>query len=244
MDTRTKTILMWSGVGVLVVVGIIMISLAFGGGSNEAPEQELNAIQTHAAETIAAQVQTLQSGMLSPTPGSFVVLPTATGGAGLPSPTLPVQTPILIPTVTTVPGGASGCDNAAFISDVTIPDGTVVAPGQTFTKTWRVTNNGTCAWTATYQVIFLYGEGMSGKATAIGKTVKPGESADISVALIAPAATSGNLTGTWRLSNDKSQPFGTLLTVVIKSGATGTMTVTPTKTTTPTVGVTPYPAVP
>jgi len=37
-------------------------------------------------------------------------------------------------------------DQSIFVADVTIPDGTVVAPGARFTKTWEVQNVGTAAW--------------------------------------------------------------------------------------------------
>lgn len=37
-------------------------------------------------------------------------------------------------------------DKSIFLADVTIPDGTVVAPGARFTKTWEVQNVGTEAW--------------------------------------------------------------------------------------------------
>jgi transcriptional regulator with XRE-family HTH domain len=37
-------------------------------------------------------------------------------------------------------------DRSTFIADVTIPDGTVVAAGARFTKTWEVQNVGTVAW--------------------------------------------------------------------------------------------------
>ena len=35
---------------------------------------------------------------------------------------------------------------AAFVADVTIADGSYIAPGSTFTKTWRIRNNGTTTW--------------------------------------------------------------------------------------------------
>jgi hypothetical protein len=71
-----------------------------------------------------------------------------------------------------------------------------------------------------------------GQATAIGFTVAPGQSGDISVALTAPAAaTTSNITGIWRLANASGQPFGTTLTVVIKVGSSTTGTVTATATT-------------
>lgn len=37
-------------------------------------------------------------------------------------------------------------DKSIFLSDVTIPDGTVVMAGSRFTKTWEVQNIGTVAW--------------------------------------------------------------------------------------------------
>jgi transcriptional regulator with XRE-family HTH domain len=37
-------------------------------------------------------------------------------------------------------------DKSIFLADVTIPDGTVVLAGSTFTKTWEVQNMGTVAW--------------------------------------------------------------------------------------------------
>ena len=71
---------------------------------------------------------------------------------------------------------------------------------------------------------FLFaGDSLGGKATAIGNAVNPGQTADISVVLTSTSAT-GTITGTWRLSNDKCQPFGTQLTVVIKNGITTTAT--------------------
>ena len=229
MDMRTRTILLWSGGAILVIAGILTIIFSFSGKKDAT--SEVDAIYTNAALTLDAQVQTLQAGMLSATPNPALSSPTPTLTL-LPSPTFQLPTLPPLATSTLAVGGASGCDNSVYISDVTIPDGTTVAPGQAFTKTWKVSNTGTCTWTTAYQIIFLYGEMMGGKATAIGKVVNTGQSADISVALTAPS-TAGNSTGTWRLSNTNSQPFGTFLTVVIKTGAvTGTATTTPTPTST------------
>ena len=231
MDMRTRTILLWSGVAVLVVAGIVILFLSFGGSKNTAAD-DLNAVYTNAASTIGAQQQTLQAGVFSATPNSALSSPTSSLTL-LPSPTFQQQTPSLLPTSA---GGATSCDNAVYISDVTIPDGTTIEAGKSFTKTWKVSNTGSCAWTATYQIIFISGDSLGGKATAIGKIVKSGESADISVVLTSSSA-AGNITGTWKLSNDKAQAFGDSLTVVINSGAlTGTVTPTPTRTPTPTPG--------
>lgn len=41
-------------------------------------------------------------------------------------------------------------DQSAFIPDVTFPDGTLVLPGQRFTKTWELQNVGRVAWADRY----------------------------------------------------------------------------------------------
>lgn len=127
---------------------------------------------------------------------------------------------------------ANTCDVSVFVSDVTVPDGTPMAPGQVFVKTWKIQNSGTCAWTATYKTVFTgSGNGpMGGASTPIGKIVKPGESIDISISFTAPT-TGGDYVSWWKLQNDASVFFGTPFSVAIKvagAAATGTATTEPT----------------
>lgn len=44
----------------------------------------------------------------------------------------------------------AGSDNASFEGDVTFPDGSVVAPGQRFTKVWQLRNTGSLRWEQRY----------------------------------------------------------------------------------------------
>src|ERR1044072_9305710 len=67
-------------------------------------------------------------------------------------------TPLGHPPPTTQP---TGCNKAAFVTDVTVQDGTAFAPGAAFTKTWRLKNAGTCAWTTAYKLVYYSGEQMS-----------------------------------------------------------------------------------
>ncbi len=235
MDLKTRKILTWAGVAVFVIAGIAMLLLSFR-GPDETAQVDVDAIYTNAAATVFSQQQTLQAGTVVAQPSPTPNLPTPTLPQLL-SPTAQLQTPIQLPTtrplVTTV---STLCDNAVYVSDVTIPDGTVIPAGQNFTKTWKVTNTGTCAWTATYKLTFISGDSLGGKATPINQVVNPGQSVDVSVVLTSTSAT-GTITGRWKLTNDKGQPFGDELTVVIKNSvtATGTVSVTPTRTSTPTV---------
>lgn len=188
----------------------------------------VSAIQTQAVQAFSSQLTA--TALAAPT-ATFTPTPTS---APLPSPTS--GTPITGATATQVL-----CDNSVYVADVTIPDNTVMTPGQTFTKTWRVQNTGTCTWTATYKLGFAYGNQMGGTATPIGKTVAPGQQAEISITLTAPSA-AGDYTSVWRLFNDANTPFGTVLTAVIKvAGGPATATAGPTATPSPTPTETPTP---
>ncbi len=122
--------------------------------------------------------------------------PTYTGTPPSPTPTPTLGTP------------GSACDKAEYVADVTVPDGTIFAPGTAFTKTWRLKNVGTCTWTTSYSVAFLNGEQMSGPASInLPSSVAPGETIDLSVNLTAPAI-NGTYRGYWMLKNAGGTLFG------------------------------------
>jgi len=100
---------------------------------------------------------------------------------------------------------------ASFVQDITVPDGTSFSPGQAFTKTWRLRNAGTCAWTSGYQLVFHQGASLgvpSGYAQSLTSgVVAPGQTIDISVNLIAPM-TAGTYRGYWRMREPGGLFFG------------------------------------
>jgi len=156
----------------------------------------LNGLYTAAAQTATAGV-----GQPAPTSTPGLPLPTATFIQPLPT-----STPFVI--FTNTPGPVVRCDAAAFVKDVSIVDGTVVSRGAKFTKTWRLQNVGTCAWTPSYALVFTSGDAMSGpSAVSIGATVNPGQSIDLSVGLTAPSA-DGRYRGYWKLRNASYALFG------------------------------------
>ncbi|HEX6269521.1 MAG TPA: NBR1-Ig-like domain-containing protein [Anaerolineales bacterium] len=123
-----------------------------------------------------------------------------------PLPPLPASaTPLGQPPPTIQP---SGCDRAAFVSDVTVQDGTVFAPGAAFTKTWRLKNVGYCTWTTSYKLIYYSGEQMSAPTSVnLPWGAAYGQTVDITVNMVAPA-TAGKYRGFWILSNTSGQFFG------------------------------------
>ena len=179
-----KTRLFLSAITVVILVIISGCNLP-----QSTPTQDPNLAYTVAAQTIAAQLTQSALTLQAPQPTAIVLPPTNT----------PPALPTFAPPPTGIFTATQECDRALFVTDVTIPDGSVMAPGQTFTKTWRLKNVGNCSWSG-YSLVFDAGNSMSGAAsTAIGTTA-PGGTVDVSISLTAPA-TSGSYRGYWRVRN-------------------------------------------
>lgn len=119
------------------------------------------------------------------------------------------------PTPTFTPSPSRPCtNNSAFVADITVPDGTAIAPGQAFSKIWRVRNTGTCAWGAGDVFVFAGGEAMTTTPAIAVPNTAPGSTADLLVPMAAPA-TPGTHTGTWRLKNASGTFFGATLNATI-----------------------------
>ncbi len=164
---------------------------------------DVNAVQTSVVQTIVADATRTAEALPSNTP----------------EPTLaPIETFTPEPTVPPTPAGTptlSTCDDAAFVADVSVPDGTQLTPGQEFIKTWKVRNTGSCTWTTGYVLVWSYGDNrMNGQSTALPNDVPPGTEVDISINLQAPT-TPGTYNGYWILRNNNGFTFGQRLSVII-----------------------------
>ncbi len=179
------------------------------------------------AYTAAAATLIKEANVLTPTaPASPTTMPTLWFSA-TPITSTPTAQPILSSSTPYY-----GCYSAAYVSDVTIPDGTYLAPGESFTKTWQFMNTGTCQWEADFLLTFETGTDMDGTDTLIGESVAAGETASLSVPLVAPE-TAGSYTSYWRLTTDSGEAFGSsvfVLIVVSEDAATATPTTTSTST--------------
>jgi len=100
----------------------------------------------------------------------------------------------------------SGFDEARYVDDVTIPYDTVMKPGQTFRKTWRIRNTGRTKWSDGYQFVFVVGDLMGGPVTTPLPPTMPGQDTEISIDLIAPAKP-GKARGTWQPRDPRGKLF-------------------------------------
>lgn len=164
-----------------------------------------------AQATLDAMMTQIAGVGVTATPGGAVhtAVPTNTLAAPTAAPSstpYPTATRVILPTNTNTPV----CDQAGFIDDITIPDGTVIQTGTAFYKTWRLRNLGSCTWTPEYAVVFDSGSGggMSAPTSQkLGASVPPGQYIDITVPMKAPGAP-GQYRDYWKLRNAAGVLFG------------------------------------
>lgn len=209
---------------VLIMISIILLTAC----ARPTPTVDPSAKITEIASTVQAELTSIA--LLTPS-ATATPEPTATSTQAPATPTLdlsaiatstPTMRPILTGTVS---------DNSKYISDVTIPDYSVVAPGTTFVKTWLIQNNGKTTWTKEYKLIYLEGLVGSNNTTSVSltKEVAPGEQIEVSVTFKSPDG-NGVYSSYWKMYNASGYIFGEPLSMFI---TVGTSTLTPTATSTP-----------
>ncbi len=88
------------------------------------------------------------------------------------------------PDTTGTAGAPSVADVAHFVGE-TVPDGTNIAKGTTFTKTWKLQNNGSTTWTTDYSLVlttysYPLGENLNGpQEIKLPNSVNPGQIVEI-----------------------------------------------------------------
>jgi hypothetical protein len=122
---------------------------------------------------------------------------------------------------TTAPTAGTSADKAVFVADVTIPDGTTIAPGASFVKTWKLQHAGTTTWTTSYSLVFVSGDQMGTiVAVPLAQSVEPGQQVELSVNMTAPS-NNGKFQGYWRMKNAAGQLFSDSVYVLINVGSGG-----------------------
>ncbi len=166
---------------------------------------------SHTVSVRAFNNSNVESG---PAAVALAVLPAAPAAAPTSPP--PTAAPTTAPTLPPPTAAPAACvNNAAFVTDVTVPDGTVLAPGQAFNKIWRVRNSGSCSWGIGYSFNFAGGVQMAGIRGIGVPPTAPGATADLLIPMTAPTSP-GTFTSTWRLRSSSGAVFGTSLFATIR----------------------------
>ncbi len=203
--------------------------------------------QTQESTQLQATIDALETLLAAPT-STAAILPTPSPAATPTPPPTPTPTALSLPTSTpmataspTSTAVSASCNVAAFVADVTIPNGTAVTPGTHFVKTWRLLNAGSCTWSPDYRIVWVNGSWLGGPTySVILVSIPPGGTIDLSLQLTAPSAT-GIYRANYMLADASGNQFGIgasntpfYVQVAILPSPTPTITGTPTRTPTPT----------
>jgi uncharacterized protein YkwD len=162
-------------------LGVIVSLLAACQGSPAATTPPVP-VETQVAATLTSIAQANTATPQPTVAPTNTVPPPATETPAVPAtPAPPTATP-----ETPVPTNDPNCTNlATFVDDVTIPDNSTVVAGQSFIKTWRVRNLGTCVWGPTYSLAYYSEDAMGAPASVPLGVAFPNQTLDISVPLTA-----------------------------------------------------------
>ena len=183
-----------------IAIFIVFLSLLTACGITAQPTIDVNLAGTQAAQTVIAVLTEQSLATTEPTAEPATALPpTAVPPTETAIPATDTPEPTDTPEVTET---GEPCENKAeFVSDVTIPDNTVLLPGETFFKTWRLKNTGTCTWTMDYSLTFVSGNQMEAPSPIkLNEEVKPGAEIDVTVQFKSPG-TPGTYRSDWALAD-------------------------------------------
>lgn len=183
----------------ILITMIVSISLLISACGGEATADLT--ISTAIAQTVEAQNTVQEStATLIPLP-AFTTTPPAF------SPTVTLAASKIPPTL---PAGSSkylDCMKANLTGE-TIPDGTIMKPGEQFTKTWHIQNNSTCTWDTSYKIVFWDGDVLGGAYVYnFPQSATPGQSMDVPLVLTAPSE-NGTYKSSWMFQTPDGITFG------------------------------------
>jgi hypothetical protein len=94
-----------------------------------------------------------------------------------------------------------------FLSDITIPDGTTVNPGEKLDKRWLVENNGSCNWDRRFSLRLIAGPDMGAQPEIALFPARSGTPAEIRILFTAPPDP-GTHRSAWQAQDPQGNLFG------------------------------------
>jgi hypothetical protein len=160
-----------------------------------------------------------ETGAVSPVPTQTLTVTPISSTTPTESPLPAVeQSPTIDVTATITPSPKAELNTAASLRcdlaqpgrpfDISVADESHFYPGESFSKTWRLINAGSCEWTHEYSVVWFSGEDLGvNPVQTFGTNVLPGQVIDISVDMVAPLVP-GTYQSNWKFRNSQGDLFG------------------------------------
>ena len=141
------------------------------------------------------------------------------------APFVPPPLPATLPSAATPAAQPSAaqptpaCTNSlTYLEDLTIPDGTVVDPGATLDKQWRVRNSGTCNWDERYHLRLVDGDPLGAEEEVPLYPARAGAEAIVRIVFTAPQQP-GTYISTWQAVDPQGNFFGDPIFIQIRVAA-------------------------
>jgi hypothetical protein len=116
--------------------------------------------------------------------------------------------PTLEPTIEILPVATPQCSNLlTYLEDLTIPDGTVVRPGEALDKRWLIQNNGSCNWNENYRLKLISGPALGVPKEQALYPARGGTQAVIRISFTAPDEP-GLQRSAWQAFTPQGEAFG------------------------------------
>jgi hypothetical protein len=144
------------------------------------------------------------------TPAAYFVPPTSGSQVSFPSGLTPTGSTSDQPATPTSPSPttAPACaPNLLYLEDLTVPDGTVVAPGERLDKRWRVENNGSCNWDVKYSLVLIAGQQLGAPKQQAIFPARSGTPATVRIIFTAPQEP-GAYRSAWQAQDPQGELFG------------------------------------
>lgn len=94
-----------------------------------------------------------------------------------------------------------------FLSDITIPDGTIVNPGEILDKRWLVENSGSCNWDRRFSLRLIAGPDMGAQRELALFPARSGAQAEIRILFTAPPDPGAHRSA-WQAQDPQGNLFG------------------------------------
>jgi len=111
-------------------------------------------------------------------------------------------------------------NDAAFLEDLTLPDGSEVDPAETLDKRWAVLNSGSCDWGPEYRLLRIGEDQLAGVDEQALHPARAGAHAVWQVFLMAPPDP-GRYESRWQAMSPEGVLFGDPVFVVVVVGEAG-----------------------
>jgi hypothetical protein len=193
----------------ILMVSLVMLACSLPVFSAQLQQEDVQSISSSVLQTLSALNQQNQ---VQPAVNNAQVIANAVAqtvvALNAQSQAVQAAAPAAVPYVYVAPTATPYPCYSATAVDITVPDYTNFSLNQTFNKTWRFRNVGTCSWNSGFRLAFYSGSLLNAPSYVyLPYGVAPGGTVDVTIPMQAPSY-AGTFSGYWGIYTDANLFFG------------------------------------